>query len=117
MFYNQDALAVLVAAEMKKVLQKELAPVAPPKLVDAQPLLDDIEALQVCDRKFRWHYQAYISYLHLLAISVQVEAEPDDEDENEIHLDDIIDADAEDSGQVYKNQKSGEKKLTKDRNR
>lgn len=43
----QDALAVLVAAEMKKVLQKELAPVAPPRLVNSEPLMDEIEALQV----------------------------------------------------------------------
>lgn len=47
---NQDALAVLVAAEMKKILQKELAPVAPPRLVDSEPLMDEIEALQVWDR-------------------------------------------------------------------
>ena len=44
---HQDALAALVASEMKRVLQRELAPIAPPRLVNVQPEEDEIEALQV----------------------------------------------------------------------
>ena len=43
---HQDALGVLVATEMRKVLKRELAPISAPKLVMAQPE-DELEALQV----------------------------------------------------------------------
>ncbi|GAX84697.1 hypothetical protein CEUSTIGMA_g12119.t1 [Chlamydomonas eustigma] len=85
---HQDALAVLVASEMKRVLQRELAPVAPPKLIEGgageEDHLDEIEHLQV-------------------------EAEPDDVDENEIPLDTSL--------AVTEQLGAGNKKLTKDRNR
>lgn len=44
----QDALAELVAAEMKKIIKKELQPSAPPASVPQEDeVLNDIEALQV----------------------------------------------------------------------
>ncbi|GAB4816704.1 hypothetical protein N2152v2_003750 [Parachlorella kessleri] len=42
---HQDAIAVAVAAEMQKLYNKDLEPVAPPQLVDYQPEQDELEGL------------------------------------------------------------------------
>ncbi len=50
----QDALAVLVASEMKKVLKKDMLPWAPPKLVELRPEdpTDELDKLQVCNLNY-----------------------------------------------------------------
>ncbi|KAL4434252.1 hypothetical protein ABPG75_000693 [Micractinium tetrahymenae] len=46
---HQEAVAVAVAAETRKLLDKELQPVAPPKTVDYQPETDELALLQTLE--------------------------------------------------------------------
>mmetsp|Transcript_14530 Transcript_14530/g.31614 ORF Transcript_14530/g.31614 Transcript_14530/m.31614 type:complete len:445 (-) Transcript_14530:345-1679(-) len=88
---HQDALAQLVAGEMKKILRKELEPRAPPGEVEGAGPLDELEQLQV-------------------------EAAAD-EDENEIPLSGAEDGEEEDAGAAAAKSSQLRKKTKKDRNK
>lgn len=44
---HQDAVAAAVAAELRKAIDNELQPIAPPRVVDYQPETDELTLLQV----------------------------------------------------------------------
>lgn len=44
---HQDAVAAAVAAEVRKAIDTELQPIAPPRIVDYQPEVDELMLLQV----------------------------------------------------------------------
>jgi len=70
---HQDALGVLVATEMRKVLKRELAPISAPKLVTAHPE-DELEALQVGSGSLfhllLWHFLVIKQVINALVIGI-----------------------------------------------
>jgi nucleolar protein 53 len=90
---HQDAVAVAVAAEMKKIYDKDLEPTAPLAVVDYDPETDELAMLQV-------------------------DAEEDDEEEGEEEEQDSeAEAEALGSGKRKPTSSLAKKKTQKDRNR